>query len=66
MTLDDFSRRLDTRLSKIERYQSKCAQNIVMALMTPTPVALFLLNPISLLIWMVLAVWWIGAWVAAD
>ena len=59
MTLDDFAKRLNTTLSRIEQFQSRCAQNVVMALMRPTPLVLFVFNPICLIVWVVLLVWWI-------
>ena len=58
-TLDDFASRLNTALARFERYQNRCAQNVVMALIGPTPVVLFVLNPLSLLLWMALGVWWL-------
>ena len=60
MTLDDFAKRLDTTLSRIEQYGTRSAQSVVMALMTPTPIALFIFNPVSLLIWLVVAIWWLS------
>lgn len=60
MTLDDFAKRLNTTISKFEQWQSRCAQNVVMALMRPTVVVLFVFNPISLLLWVVLMVWWLS------
>ena len=57
LTLDDFKNRLDTKLYRIEQWQNRCAQNSVMALMRPMPVVLFLCNPITVLIWLAVAVW---------
>jgi hypothetical protein len=43
----------------LEIYQGRCAQNIVMALLRPTPLVLFLFNPICLLlVWLCVVVWW--------
>ncbi|TKA65282.1 hypothetical protein B0A55_09534, partial [Friedmanniomyces simplex] len=47
-TLDDIAARLNTTLSRFEQWQSRCAQNVVMALIGPTPVVLFVLNPVAL------------------
>ena len=58
MTLDDFARRLDTTLSRLEQWQARCAQNMVMALMRPTPLIIFVFNPVCLMLWLALAVWW--------
>jgi hypothetical protein len=60
MTLDDFAKRLNTNISKFEQWQGRCAQNVVMALMRPTPMVLFLFNPISLFIWILVALCWIS------
>ncbi|KAH9807838.1 hypothetical protein Tdes44962_MAKER06354 [Teratosphaeria destructans] len=60
MTLDDFAKRLDTYMSRFEQWQSKCAQNAVMALMRPTPIVLFLFNPISMLVWLLVAAVWLS------
>jgi len=56
--LDDFARRLETRVKRFEIWRGKSAQNVVMALMRPTPVVLFLFNPIALVLWVVLLIWW--------
>ncbi|GIZ41331.1 hypothetical protein CKM354_000463800 [Cercospora kikuchii] len=59
LTLEDFAKKLQTRSKKFEVYMGKCAQNVVMALFAPTPlVVLFLLNPISLILWTILGIWW--------
>lgn len=60
-TLDDYARRLNTASKKIEIWQGKCAQNVVMALMRPTPIVLFALNPICLILYVVLGVWWMAS-----
>ena len=57
MTLEDFTLRFTTYQKRFERYQNRCAQNIVMALIGPTPVALFVFNPIALLIWLLVGIW---------
>ncbi|EMC91848.1 hypothetical protein BAUCODRAFT_152212 [Baudoinia panamericana UAMH 10762] len=59
MTLDDFAARLNTTLSRFEQWQGKCAQSVVMALMRPTPIMLFVLNPVALMIWLALVGWWL-------
>lgn len=60
MTLDDFAQRLNTTLSRLEQYRGRCAQNLVMALMRPTPLVLFVFNPMSLVVWIVVGVvWWL-------
>lgn len=66
LTLDDFARRLNTRISKFEQWQGRCAQNVVMALMRPTPVSLFLFNPMALLIYLGLVVWWVSARLSGE
>ncbi|KAK4543594.1 hypothetical protein LTR36_005489 [Oleoguttula mirabilis] len=53
MTLDDFAKRLDTTLSRLQQFQGRCAQNAVMALMGPTPLVLFLFNPVTIVVWLV-------------
>jgi hypothetical protein len=58
MTLDDFAHRLNTTTKRIERWQGACAQNVVMALMRPTPIVLFLFNPVSLVLWGLVVVWY--------
>lgn len=59
MTLDDFAQRLNTMLGRFEQWQGQCAKNVVMALFSPTPVVLFVFNPLALMLWVVLAVcWW--------
>ena len=60
-TLDDFAKRLESKLSRLQQWQTRCAQNVVMALMRPTPVVLFLFNPITVLIWLMVAVWRYGS-----
>jgi hypothetical protein len=60
MTLDDFAHRLNTTTKRIERWQGACAQNVVMALMRPTPIVLFLFNPVSLVLWMLFAIWYLS------
>jgi hypothetical protein len=60
MTLDDFAARLNSLIGKFEQWQGKCAQNVVMALMRPTPIALFVLNPIALVLWIALFAWWLS------
>lgn len=57
MTLDDFAKRLNTTLSRIEQYQGRCAQNVVMALMGPTPLLLFIFNPVT--IFLLVLIWWL-------
>nr|POE72389.1 hypothetical protein CFP56_12262 [Quercus suber] len=59
MTLDDFAKRLNTTLSRFEQWQGRCAQNVVMALMRPTPIALLVFNPISVLLYVLLICWWV-------
>lgn len=59
LTLDDYARRLNTASKRLEIWQGKCAQNVVMALMRPTPIVLFALNPICLILYVVLGVWWV-------
>ena len=60
-TLDDFARRLETTAKRIEHWQSACATNIVMALLRPTPVALFVFNPVSLFLLVVMLITWLLA-----
>ncbi|TKA38752.1 hypothetical protein B0A54_08716 [Friedmanniomyces endolithicus] len=61
-TLDDIAARLNTTLSRFEQWQSRCAQNVVMGLLGPTPVVLFVLNPVALAVWgVLLGWWWMGA-----
>ncbi|KAF2764987.1 hypothetical protein EJ03DRAFT_355292 [Teratosphaeria nubilosa] len=60
MTLDDFAKRMNTYMSRFEQWQSKCAQNVVMALMRPTPIVLFLFNPISMLVLLLVAAVWLS------
>jgi hypothetical protein len=61
LTLEDFARKLNTRGKRFEVWVGKCAQNFVMALFSPTPLVLFLFNPISLMLWMILGLWmWFG------
>ncbi len=61
-TLDDIAARLNTTLSRFEQWQSRCAQNVVMGLLGPTPVVLFVLNPAALVVWgALLGWWWMGA-----
>ncbi|KXT09305.1 hypothetical protein AC579_2861 [Pseudocercospora musae] len=57
-TLDDFARKLNTRSKKFEVWAGRCAQNVVMALFSPTPIVLFLFNPIALIVWLGLGWWW--------
>lgn len=64
-TLDDFARRLETRMKRFEIWRGKSAQNVVMALMRPTPIVLFLFNPIALALWFVLLVWWLSSGLAS-
>ncbi|KAF2165932.1 hypothetical protein M409DRAFT_23663 [Zasmidium cellare ATCC 36951] len=59
-TLDDYARQLSTVSKKIEIWQGKCAQNVVMALMRPTPIVLFALNPICLILYVLVGVWWMA------
>ncbi|TKA35905.1 hypothetical protein B0A54_12352 [Friedmanniomyces endolithicus] len=63
-TLDDIAARLNTSLSRFEQWQSRCAQNVVMGLLGPTPVVLlFVLNPVGLVVWgVLLGWWWVGFW----
>nr|OQO20990.1 hypothetical protein B0A51_13005 [Rachicladosporium sp. CCFEE 5018] len=60
-TLEDFASQAQTWAKRIERYQQRCATNVVMALIGPTPVTLLVFNPLSLLLWLVvvLLVWWL-------
>ncbi|KAK3071197.1 hypothetical protein LTR53_009077 [Teratosphaeriaceae sp. CCFEE 6253] len=51
LTLDDFAARLDTTLYRLAAWQTRCAQNVVMALMGPAPLVLFALNPMALVVW---------------
>lgn len=64
-TLDDFARRLETKMKKFEIWRGRSAQNVVMALMRPTPVVLFLFNPMMFLVWIVLLVSW-STWVKTS
>ncbi|KAK1809180.1 hypothetical protein LTR12_016473 [Friedmanniomyces endolithicus] len=57
-TLDDIAARLNTTLSRFEQWQSRCAQNVVMGLLGPTPVVLFVLNPVALAVWGLVLGWW--------
>ena len=57
LTLEDFAEKLKTRSKRFEVYMGRCAQNLVMALLSPTPLMLFLFNPISLVCWVVLGLW---------
>ncbi|KAK5117307.1 hypothetical protein LTR62_005924 [Meristemomyces frigidus] len=59
MTLDDFAERLNSLIGRFERWQGKCAQNVVMALMRPTPIVLFVFNPVALVLWMVVLWLWL-------
>lgn len=61
LTLDDFARKLNTRAKRFEIWQGRCAQNVVMALLRPTPLVLFLLNPLCLILYVVLAVYWLSS-----
>jgi len=60
-SLEEIARKLETRLSRFEQWRSRCAQNIVMALMRPTPVVLFLFNPVAIMIWVAILSWWVAA-----
>lgn len=66
MTLDDFAKRLDTTLSRVEQWQGRCAQNVVMALMRPTPIVLLVFNPISVILYIVLVCWWVVGRLGAN
>jgi hypothetical protein len=59
-TLEDFATRAQTMAKRIERYQSQCATNVVMALIGPTPIMMLLVfNPLAILLWVVVGVvWW--------
>ena len=57
--MDDFAKRLNGVIGRFEQWQGRCAQNVVMALMRPTPMVLFVFNPISLMLWIVVLVWWL-------
>ncbi|KAK3113879.1 hypothetical protein LTR53_008396 [Teratosphaeriaceae sp. CCFEE 6253] len=59
LTLDDFAARLDTTLYRLATWQTRCAQNVVMALMGPAPLVLFALNPMALVVWAAMLVWWV-------
>ncbi|KXL45137.1 hypothetical protein M433DRAFT_124 [Acidomyces richmondensis BFW] len=61
LTLEDIARRLETRISRFEQWRSTCAQSIVMALMRPTPVVLFLFNPVAMMLWVTILCWWLTA-----
>ncbi|KJY01948.1 hypothetical protein TI39_contig269g00014 [Zymoseptoria brevis] len=62
LTLEDFAKRLKTRSKRLEIWQGRCAQNIVMALLRPTPLVLFLFNPVCLLmVWICVMVWWMSS-----
>lgn len=58
LSLEDFAEQLKTRRKRFEVYMGRCGQSVVMAILfSPTPLVLFLLNPISLMVWMVVGVW---------
>jgi hypothetical protein len=61
LTLEELAKRMNTRAKRLEIYQGRCAQNIVMALLRPTPLVLFLFNPICLmLVWLCVVIWWMS------
>jgi hypothetical protein len=58
LTLEDFEARLENWEKRFERWVSTCTTNIVMALLRPTPLVLFLFNPVCLIaIVLVMMVW---------
>ena len=59
MTLEDFADRLNTLEKRFERFVSQCATNIVMALLRPTPLVLFLFNPVCLIAIAMLVLCWV-------
>jgi hypothetical protein len=58
LTLEDFAARLDSMQGRVEQWISQCATNIVMALFRPTPLVLFLFNPVCLLFIAFMVVIW--------
>lgn len=66
LTLEEFGRRLNTRWKRFEIWQGRCAQNVVMALLRPTPLILFALNPVCLILYVLVGCWWFaGRWAEA-
>lgn len=61
MTLDDFAERCKTTLSRCEWWVGRSGQNVVMALMRPTPLLLFFLNPVSIFLWVMVFLVWMWA-----
>jgi hypothetical protein len=59
-SLEDIARQLETLPKRLERWQSVCATNIVMALFTPTPALLFLFHPMLWILLLLLSVLWIA------
>lgn len=59
-SLKDFEKRAQTLVKRIEKFLSRCATNVVMGLMSPAAVALFLFNPITLVLLIVLLIAMIG------
>lgn len=64
--LEAIARRLNTAGKRLERFSGKCAQDVVMALMRPTPMMLVALHPVVLMVVLVAVVWWVlarfGGW----
>jgi hypothetical protein len=59
-SLEDIARQLETLPKRLERWQSVCATNIVMALFTPTPALLFLFHPMLWILLLLLSVLWLA------
>lgn len=57
-TLEDFATRSQTLLKRFERFQTRCATDVVMALMRPGTMVLFVLNPVAIMLYIALAVAW--------
>lgn len=58
-TLEDFAERLNSLEKRVERFVSQCATNIVMALLRPTPMVLFFLNPVTLIAVIFMVIIWL-------
>lgn len=66
MSLEKIAERLNTYAARFERFLGVCAQNIVMALFRPTPLLIFLLHPLLLIVWVGLGIWWVSRWMTAG
>ncbi|KAF2483078.1 hypothetical protein BDY17DRAFT_323842 [Neohortaea acidophila] len=58
-TLEDFTVRLGTLSRRIDIWLGRCATNVVMGLLGPTPFALFFLNPMCLFLAFLGLIWWL-------